>query len=921
MKKLAVFIIALIFIIVGAIIAIPYFFKDEILDAVKKDLNRQLTAQVDFDDVDISLIKHFPDLYFDMKNFRITGTGPRHDLTLAQIRDFGLVLDIMKLFRGEKKVKSVYLDNARFHIYISPDGQANYDIMKETDDESSGETGEGLEMEIEKFIARQVRFLYDDRSTDMKMLIAGLNHEGNIKIDGDVYRLTGNSTADTLDFIFDGVRYLKNVKAGVTHNVELKNGFSTYILNEIKADLNELPIQLRGEVDMKDEGIYMDLAYASEENSLKKFLSLVPDTYMPDLSAMDISGQAILQGDVKGLQNDSLYPAYHVDFEINNGRIKAKDLPESIEKLRVKTLVAFPGGKNLDATTIDLPDIRFSLADNFARGNLFIRNPMTDPLVKTAFKSDLDLGKFKRALPLEGIKKLEGLLKADFSVNGRVSAMEKQQYDKIQAKGYLNLKNFAFETDSLPYPVRIPNAETRFTPQALRVENTRILAGKSDFEINGEINNYLTYALQKDSTLEAAFVSRSQLIDFNELSGGNDEEEAEEETATGAPRIPGGLDIDIQAFSKELIFKDMNLKDVETQIRVKDKKAELSTLLMKAFGGEMRMKGLYDTSDKMPYSRLDMILKKARIDRSAQSLSYFNHYAPVLKEVKGVLDLDFGVGTKLDENLNPVFSTTDATGIFQSQNIRPEHVDILKQVSSLLKIKALENPTIDKVQARFEIKKGNLNIKPFNFNINQIHSQLGGSVKLDQTLDLTWDMEIPVEMFGSGAQQWLQNFQSQLQSLGLPLNEIKTVYVTLKITGDMMHPAIKPVFRKGKGKEGLTETVKETVTQVVEDKVEETKAEAEARAQELIREAEEKGDALIREAEAAAERIRAEADKQAKKLVDEAKNPIAKIAAEKAAEKIRKEADKKANKLIEEARKKKQQLIEEARQKAAKIKD
>jgi hypothetical protein len=54
--------LVLIILFVGALVAIPYFFKDEILTTVKTEINKSVNAKVDFADVDISLLRSFPDL-------------------------------------------------------------------------------------------------------------------------------------------------------------------------------------------------------------------------------------------------------------------------------------------------------------------------------------------------------------------------------------------------------------------------------------------------------------------------------------------------------------------------------------------------------------------------------------------------------------------------------------------------------------------------------------------------------------------------------------------------------------------------------------------------------------------------------------------------------------------------------------------
>ncbi len=920
MKKFLIAFGIFLVLLIAGLFAVPYLFKDDILQAVKKDLNKNFTAQIDFEDVQISIFKTFPDLYFSLEKFSITGTGKNKDIPLALIDELGIGVDLVQLFKGEKKVKSIHLQNPEFVVFIDSSGNANYHIFKESGSPED-EDDEGLQMEIEKITVDHMRLLYEDQSMPMQMYVSGLDHTGKINIDGDTYTHYGHSTADTLHFIYDDVTYLKNVKAELDNRMRIKNDFSLYELEEMNARINRLPVVMDGEVELREEDIKMDLKFESAENTLAKFMSLVPDTYMPELPEMDIQGQAQLKGRIYGIKDEDNYPAYDIDFQVKNGKIKSKDLPESIDRIQLVTKVKFPGGPDLDRTEIDMPGIGFSLGGHRAEGYLHIKNPLTDPFVKTGFKTaGLALEKFKKALPMKSVKKLTGLLDADFDIATRISAMENQQYDKVNARGFLDLKNFFFASDSLPYPIQIPRAKTLITPAALQVENTEIKAGKSDFTLQGQITNYLSYALGKDSTLTARFESHSALIDFNELTRTfDDNSTAEENQEPVAPDIPAGLDIEVQAQADTMIYKKMQLSDVQSKLKIKDRKAELNTLVMKAFDGEIRLNGLYDASRENPFSQVKILMNRLTLDKSAQTLTYLKTYAPILKEIKGIFNMNLGLGVELDRYLNPILSTTDANGRFSSENLRPEHAAFFAKVADLLKINELKNPVIDKVQAQFNIDDGNMHIKPFDFKINRIQSQLAGKVNLDKSLDLTWDMEIPVEMFGERAEEWLNLFQGKLQAFGIPLDQIERVYVTLQITGSIDKPVIKPVFKKGAGKQGIVETVKETATQLANEKIEETKAQAKEKAKELIAEAEAKGDELIKKAEETAKRLKEEAEKQGQKLIEKADNPLAKLAAKKAAEKLVKEAEKKGNQLIEKAKQEKQRLIEEARKKAEEI--
>ncbi len=62
MKK-ALKITALVLVILMAVaFAIPFLFKKQIAELVKKEINSSLAAKVDFSDVSLSLFRHFPKL-------------------------------------------------------------------------------------------------------------------------------------------------------------------------------------------------------------------------------------------------------------------------------------------------------------------------------------------------------------------------------------------------------------------------------------------------------------------------------------------------------------------------------------------------------------------------------------------------------------------------------------------------------------------------------------------------------------------------------------------------------------------------------------------------------------------------------------------------------------------------------------------
>ena len=108
---LSLFLVAII-----TLVTIPYFFKDEIVTGIKAAANDEIEATLDFDDVSISLIRHFPNLMVDIQNASLTGQGDFQNVILYKAQNTVIDLDLKSLWDAKsigtaRKVKSDQSNN------------------------------------------------------------------------------------------------------------------------------------------------------------------------------------------------------------------------------------------------------------------------------------------------------------------------------------------------------------------------------------------------------------------------------------------------------------------------------------------------------------------------------------------------------------------------------------------------------------------------------------------------------------------------------------------------------------------------------------------------------------------------------------------------------------------------------------------
>jgi uncharacterized protein involved in outer membrane biogenesis len=117
-------------ILVLAAFLIPVFFKKQITTLVKKEINKSLTAKVDFKDVSLSLFRHFPEISIALKDFTIVGANDFARDTLIATKSLNASVNLLSVIKGKNiKVYGVFLESPRIHALVNKKGKANWDMQ------------------------------------------------------------------------------------------------------------------------------------------------------------------------------------------------------------------------------------------------------------------------------------------------------------------------------------------------------------------------------------------------------------------------------------------------------------------------------------------------------------------------------------------------------------------------------------------------------------------------------------------------------------------------------------------------------------------------------------------------------------------------------------------------------------------------
>lgn len=934
MKKIFRILGILFLLLIILLVAAPFLFKNRIVQTVKDNVNESLNARVDFGDFDLTLFKNFPDFTFEIEDITVDGIAAFDSTRLASLGTTSFTLDIMSVIKGDKmKIKGVSIDEAYLNAIVLEDGTANYDIIKESEgEEAEVETDvrEEYIIQLEEYELTNSEIIYDNRALATYIRLDGLGHRGDGELTDKRYDLNTLTTANTVDVSYEGVGYLQQAVLEITANFDVQDDFREINLKDNEIKLNELFLETSGQVLLPEDGVDLDIAYKATKTDLKTILSLVPAEYMPDLSGLETSGSVDLAGAVKGHYDDFSFPGFNLNAKVTDGLVQYPDLPENIEDIQLDMLVDFPGGgTDFNTTTVDIRSLRMNIAESPISASLLLKEMMTDPFLKSNVQAQLNLGRVKEAIAMEGVDDLQGIITADVDMEGHMSAIEEERYQDFKASGQLIMQDFNFESDSMPVPVQISAAHLNFSPQALELASFRGKMGKTELRANGVIDNYIAYYLTNE-TLKGRFDIESGKLDMNEFLAESEALVAEGDTSEiatmegeeeGVVAVLGNVDISLNAKIDELIYEDMTLKNIRGMVRMKDKVASMTNVRMEVLGGDVTLNGNYDTKDESnPLFDLGFNIAGMDIPSAAETFNTVDKLAPIAKLCTGDFSSEFSISSALDGNMNPVMSTIKGGGNLRTANVVVENIPALLKIADALKLDNWKRQDLNNLKMTFKMEDGKVIVSPFDVKLDGMEANVGGSMSFEQEIDYNVAMKVPTSKLGNNAGQLLDGLVGQANDLGLNLSVGEFVNMNFKVTGTMDNPTVKPSIIGQEGgttvKDVIKETIEQEIQEVKEEAIEDVKEEAREQADKIMAEANAQADALRAEAKRTADKTREEGNRAADKLVDEAKGPFAKAGAKIGADKLRKETEKKAVKIEEEADKKAMSLVDKAQTKA-----
>ena len=706
-------------VIIILMLLLPFAFQGKIADIVKTEGNKMLNAQFDFKKLNISLFRNFPQASVTLEDFWLKGTGEFANDTLVQAGEVTAAINLFSLFGNSGyDISKIFIEDTKLHAIVLPDGRANWNIMK-PDTTAAAETPAAEEesspfkVKLQRFVIKNMNLIYDDQQGKMYADIQDFNATCAGDLGSERTTLKLEAETKSLTYKMNGIPFLANANISAEMDVDADLANNKYTLKDNTIRLNAIQAGIDGWVALKDPAIDMDLKLNTNDIGFKEILSLIPAIYATEFSSLKTDGTATL-----------------------------------IATANISANVQNPGG-NIDLTTVDINPFSFRLAGNPFSLTAYVKTPVSDPDFKVEAKGILNLGMIKQVYPL-GDMELNGTIDADMQMSGRLSSIEKEQYDRILAAGTIGLTDMKLKMQDMP-DVEIKKSLFTFTPKYLQLSETTVNIGKNDITADSRFENYIGYAL-KGTTLKGSLNIRSNYFNLNdfmsatgeEMSSSGDVTTTDSVSSTGIVEVPRNIDFQMDANLKQVLFDKMSFNNMNGKLTVKDGKVDMKNLSMSTMGGNVVMNGYYSTADaKKPELKAGFKLTNIGFAQAYKELDMVQKMAPIFENLKGNFSGIINVLTDLDAAMSPILDTMQGDGSLSTRDLSLSGVKAIDQIADAIKQPNLKEMKVKDMTLDFIIKDGRVETKPFDIQMGDYNLNLSGSTGLDQTIDYTGKIKLP----------------------------------------------------------------------------------------------------------------------------------------------------------------------------------
>ncbi|WP_417352581.1 AsmA family protein [Flavobacterium alkalisoli] len=470
------------------------------------------------------------------------------------------------------------------------------------------------------------------------------------------------------------------------------------------------------------------------------------------INAFDITGT--LKADIKARgvfnKDKGLFPKTSGGFSLQNGELKTKYYPNPIKDIKLVASVQNNQG-TFEDLKIAVTPASFVFEDNPVYINATLSN-FNDVVYDIQAKGELDIAKIYKVFAVEGVD-IHGYAKADLSLKGRQSYAVNGQYNKLNNRGALLLRDITAATEYFPKVFNISEGKFTFENEKMWFNSFSATYGKSDFSLNGYLFNAVNYFFDSNTIIKGSFTNNSRVINVEEFmaSQGAADKEADEKVVveqspqqSGVVTLPPNVDLELNANAKTVEYTGIVLNDLSGRVAINKGKLVLQNGSFSVIGCKVGIDADYDDESLTSASfKLHLKAKDFDVKKAYEEIPLFRELASSAENAEGIISADYTVEGDLNADMAPVYESLKGGGTLWIRDVKVSGYKMFNVLSSKTGKEGLSDPHLEDIEIKSTIKNSIITMEPFKFKVSGFRPKIEGKTSLKGDLDLRIRLGLP----------------------------------------------------------------------------------------------------------------------------------------------------------------------------------
>lgn len=343
----------------------------------------------------------------------------------------------------------------------------------------------------------------------------------------------------------------------------------------------------------------------------------------------------------------------------------------------------------------------------------------------------------------------------DFNVSANYDDDQEDLLLQWNPHAGIQLNKAVFAMSDLPTPVYIPSIDFNYDTTGIQINNSSIVLGNSDFELEGEFTNVDEF-LRKEALLKGNLDFVSHYTDVNQImeifSGmGDTTMVAEEVVVTDTIEeeqepfmVPLGVDITLNTKIEKAIAGDMNISNVGGGLTVKDGILVLNEMGFTSDAATMMLTAMYKSARKNHlYVGFDFHLLDIDIAEMINIIPELDTLIPMLSSFAGKAEFHIAAETYLKSNYEMKVSTLRGATAIHGNDLVVLDNATFRKIARMLNFKDKDHNQIDELSVEITAFKSEIDVYPTLIALDKYQAVVGGRHKLDMTFDYSLGISNP----------------------------------------------------------------------------------------------------------------------------------------------------------------------------------